>query len=1250
MTKEESQNGLVIRNCLEAVDAAQPWFICILGQRYGWSFTTDPDSELLKQTFDIAAENYPWVDKYRDRSVTEIEVLHGYLNKSPEKRKGTKFLLYIRQPMLGEDAPENECENEEARAKLEDLKRRCLEVAKPRYFTAVEQLGKFVLMDLQEQIEKEFPMARGYSAAEAEEAAHVSYSRVKATPHAQIPANLDLLRHHVPTWDGSERLGDRVEDKQTTQVTKPLLLYGEPGCGKSALLSHYFHRVVPQEERHGDIVMVLHHCGASAASCKLENVLLRFMEQCRARLPRSGIKFFGAKEILPTDRMGLIAALPDFIEHAATAAQAANKQLIWVIDGLEHIERSAQRLGDHGRMSWLSASDTEWFPKLPLPPNFHFICTVSAAADPHTLNSTVRRGSEIQRAVGRRSEEKGRRTTSATTAHASYTRQLLDHLSKQEWKIRQVQLLSEHESEEVVHAFLRVHHHKLTPAQLHKLTSTETCRLPSFLATVCKLLLQFGNFQGLDQQLDQCLQATSVAGLIRFAVSRFSAPDAKLAIRTLSYIMCSRAGLSQDELFELQSLDSTLRGLEPMTPFQFAGIFRTMQPWLKADSDGFFSLANESSRIAVMDMFHEMGSDQKDARMRGRNSSSIGSNAGCRDMAGADCVGQESSLDDEEQKVLAPLHTTAALFFDEKVAKTSYRRVEFVYHSFRAASAFTPAADSASNKSAAKRRRNSRLVKEMLNEVEEGDEPTAVGTAGVSADGERGEFEKLVDVEKLADLSLLPHLLGPHFVNTFKQLCQEPSAAAEKASSRKPSHTPSNRSNEFFAAFVECCDEKLRVYNSSSNNNAPDEEWRLRLRVADFAQEVGEYALSGGLLERCVAWTTHRRKRPLTETTTHDNSAQSSKFADENHVLCCTKLAQLYSRFNVKPIFSDTPIGGNFGGMAAAARPPQNTVRHSKLSHQKSNGGVISVTEQAVIATGSIPSPPVPRRVAILHSPHSNSTESTPDSPVTVVVAKNPAHQGQELHLYGGMDGMVAAERLLSHAVDDLSEADDALTMQWEKTSADNASRLRSRTMLPEIYQSLGWIKIAGRATLTAAVDLADEQLRMEIGQAEDETAAGPSNDVQLARETVVTAAAAVADVDRQALVYFRCALLSRKDMDDWVGVAHALNGLGTLRQKQLRFDNAERLFKRCLELRRQHLYGTHPDIAQVLTSLGSLYYDIGAGRLEEAEKAFMEAIQVYSLSIGADHPRLKHARTGLVKVSQLMAKQDSPSHRGRQI
>merc|ERR1711967_30368 len=76
------------------------------------------------------------------------------------------------------------------------------------------------------------------------------------------------------------------------------------------------------------------------------------------------------------------------------------------------------------------------------------------------------------------------------------------------------------------------------------------------------------------------------------------------------------------------------------------------------------------------------------------------------------------------------------------------------------------------------------------------------------------------------------------------------------------------------------------------------------------------------------------------------------------------------------------------------------------------------------------------------------------------------------------------------------------------------------------------------------------------------------------------------------ALIYFRLALMSHKDMGNWEGVANCLNGLGTLRQRQGNLETALSLFQSCLDLRRGQLYGTHPDIAQVLTSLGSLYLD----------------------------------------------------------
>lgn len=45
-------------------------------QRYGWHGESDA---LLQQNFDNAVGRYPWLANFRDRSVTELEFLHGHL-------------------------------------------------------------------------------------------------------------------------------------------------------------------------------------------------------------------------------------------------------------------------------------------------------------------------------------------------------------------------------------------------------------------------------------------------------------------------------------------------------------------------------------------------------------------------------------------------------------------------------------------------------------------------------------------------------------------------------------------------------------------------------------------------------------------------------------------------------------------------------------------------------------------------------------------------------------------------------------------------------------------------------------------------------------------------------------------------------------------------------------------------------------------------------------------------------------------
>ena len=53
------------------------FYIYLILQRYGWH---GADDELLQRNFDNSVGQYPWLDSVREKSVTELEYLHGHLN------------------------------------------------------------------------------------------------------------------------------------------------------------------------------------------------------------------------------------------------------------------------------------------------------------------------------------------------------------------------------------------------------------------------------------------------------------------------------------------------------------------------------------------------------------------------------------------------------------------------------------------------------------------------------------------------------------------------------------------------------------------------------------------------------------------------------------------------------------------------------------------------------------------------------------------------------------------------------------------------------------------------------------------------------------------------------------------------------------------------------------------------------------------------------------------------------------------
>ena len=90
ITEAEAEQGKVLPICLTEIDRARPFFMGLLGERYGWV----PSAEQFDLSLLI---EQPWLDEHRGgKSVTELEILHDVLN-NPEMA-GRAF-FYFRDPV-----------------------------------------------------------------------------------------------------------------------------------------------------------------------------------------------------------------------------------------------------------------------------------------------------------------------------------------------------------------------------------------------------------------------------------------------------------------------------------------------------------------------------------------------------------------------------------------------------------------------------------------------------------------------------------------------------------------------------------------------------------------------------------------------------------------------------------------------------------------------------------------------------------------------------------------------------------------------------------------------------------------------------------------------------------------------------------------------------------------------------------------------------------------------------------------------
>lgn len=214
ITEEESKNGLVIASCMQEVDNARPFFVGILGLRYGWM----PTIEELNCSRPSITQNQEWLlSKLIDSaSITEIEMDYAALRDMSIPHAS----FFIKSEDV--DVPEEfrEEKGSVAEKKLKELKDKIKGQSKyPVYsYHNPSEIGDILLQELKDMIEQEFPSSdNDYSTS------IISRHEVSLTKHAFSLFNVPNTEKNIKLWGDN---GYRI-----------LLVTGSPGIGTSNVLA-----------------------------------------------------------------------------------------------------------------------------------------------------------------------------------------------------------------------------------------------------------------------------------------------------------------------------------------------------------------------------------------------------------------------------------------------------------------------------------------------------------------------------------------------------------------------------------------------------------------------------------------------------------------------------------------------------------------------------------------------------------------------------------------------------------------------------------------------------------------------------------------------------------------------------------------------------------------------------------------------------------------------------------------------------
>ena len=504
ITDEQKAEGQVLPVCLAEIRNCRPYFIGILGERYGWD-RVDVAPDLMQVE--------PWLAEHvkEKKSVTELEILHGVLNDP--SMAGHAF-FYFRDPAYarahgmieGPDADDArelgpagaEARAEARRCKLAALKQRIRDahrdgkLAHPPHENVADPaaLAALVKADLRGVIDGLFPKGSAPDPLAREAAEHEAFGRSRARVYVARPALFAALDAHA-AGDGA-----------------PLVVLGESGGGKSALLANWVRRLraagrstrigsspllagvksfFRRTKASGDVLIIEHYIGATPSSADWAALARRVLEEMS--------RGFTLKLEIPDQPEALRVAFGKGLYRAA-----ARGRVVLVLDGLNQLEDRDL------------APDLGWLPP-EVPLNVRLVLSTLPGRS-------------------------------------------LDALRQRGWPTLTVDLLSADERRALIPLYLKQQYGKaLKTIHVERLATAAETANPLYLRTLLEELRQWGDHATIDDRISHYLLARTPKELFAKVLERweqdFESGRRGLVRDAMVRLWAARRGLSEAELLEM---------------------------------------------------------------------------------------------------------------------------------------------------------------------------------------------------------------------------------------------------------------------------------------------------------------------------------------------------------------------------------------------------------------------------------------------------------------------------------------------------------------------------------------------------------------------------------------------------------------------------------------------------------------------------------------------------------------------------